>query len=39
MYDVIIFKIEEIGLFGKFLFKFLERILNREKYIVELFDE
>lgn len=39
MHDAIISKIEEIGPSGKFSLKFLERTLNREKYIAEPLDD
>lgn len=38
-HDAIISKIEEIGPSGKFSLKFLERTLNREKYIAEPLDD
>ena len=38
-HEAIISKIEETGLSGKFSLKFLERTLNREKYISEPLDE
>lgn len=38
-HDAIISKIEKIGPSGKFSLKFLERTLNREKYIAEPLDE
>lgn len=38
-HDAIISKIEELGPSGKFSLKFLERTLNREKYIAEPLDD